>query len=119
MALSQHIGGVSGRSFLTAMALASDICCRLDLGVNEDLLKYGWNMPPIHGSMGAVLGAGKLLDLDEGQLADAVALNLCQATCSGEAANSAGSAVRTVREGFAAQAAVQSALLAGRGAGSV
>ena len=72
-------------------------------------------MPPIHGSMGAVLGAGKLLDLDEGQLADAVALNLCQATCSGEAANSAGSAVRTVREGFAAQAAVQSALLAGRG----
>lgn len=30
MALSQHIGGVSGRSFLTAMALASDICCRLD-----------------------------------------------------------------------------------------
>ena len=112
MALSQHMGGVSGREFLTAMALASDICCRLDLGVNEDLLKYGWNMPPIHGSMGAALGAGKLLGLDEGQLSDAVALNLCQATSSGEAANSGGSAVRTIREGFAAQAAVQSALLA-------
>ena len=112
MALSQHLGGVSGRDFLTAMALASDLCCRLDLGVNEDLLKYGWNMPPIHGSMGAVFGAGKLLGLDGGQLGDALALNLCQATCSGEAANSGGSAVRTVREGFAAQAAVQSALLA-------
>jgi len=112
MALSQQIGGVSGKRFLTAMALASDICCRLDLGVNEDLLKYGWNMPPIHGSMGAVLGAGKLLGLDEGQLSDAVALNLCQATSSGESANSGGSAVRTIREGFAAQAAVQSALLA-------
>lgn len=112
MALSQHTGGVSGKQFLTAMALASDICCRLDLGVNEDLLKYGWNMPPIHGSMGAVLGAGKLLGLDEGQLSDAVALNLCQATSSGESANSGGSAVRTIREGFAAQAAVQSALLA-------
>lgn len=112
MALSQHTGGVSGKEFLTAMALASDICCRLDLGVNEDLLKYGWNMPPIHGSMGAALGAGKLLGLDEGQLSDAVALNLCQATSSGEAANSGGSAVRTIREGFAAQAAVQSALLA-------
>lgn len=112
MALSQHLGGVSGKRFLTAMALASDICCRLDLGVNEDLLKFGWNMPPIHGSMGAVLGAGKLLELDEGQLSDAVALNLCQATSSGEAANSGGSAVRTIREGFAAQAAVQSALLA-------
>ncbi len=112
MALSQHLGGVSGKDFLTAMALASDLCCRLDLGVNEDLLKYGWNMPPIHGSMGAVFGAGKLLGLDGGQFGDALALNLCQATCSGEAANSGGSAVRTVREGFAAQAAVQSALLA-------
>ena len=35
MALSQHLGGVSGRRFLTAMALASDICCRLDLGVRR------------------------------------------------------------------------------------
>ena len=115
MALSQHVGGVSGKTFLTAMALASDITCRLDLGSNEDLLKYGWNMPPIHGSMGAVMGAGKLLGLDEGQVGDAIALNLCQATCSGEAANSKGSAVRTVREGLAAQGAVLSALLARRG----
>ena len=53
MALSQHTGGISGKKFITSMALASDICCRLDLGVNEDLLKYGWNMPPIHGSMGS------------------------------------------------------------------
>ena len=112
MALSQHIGGVSGKKFLTAMALASDICCRLDIGVNEDLLKYGWNMPPVHGSMGAVMGAGKLLGLSGKQISDAIALNMCQATCSGEAANSKGSAVRTVREGFAAEAAVQSALLA-------
>lgn len=115
MALSQHIGGVTGKQFLTAMAIASDLCCRLDMGVNEDLLKYGWNMPPIHGSMGAVMGAGKLLGLNAEQLSDAIALNLCQATCSGEAANSKESAVRTVREGFAAQAAVQSALLAKRG----
>lgn len=115
MALSQHVGGISGKTFLTAMALASDITCRLDLGANEDLLKYGWNMPPIHGSMGAVMGAGKLLGLDEGQISDAIALNLCQATSSGESANSKASSVRTVREGFAAQAAVLSVLLAKRG----
>lgn len=112
MALSQHTGGISGKKFITSMALASDICCRLDLGVNEDLLKYGWNMPPIHGSMGAVMGAGKLLNLSEGRIADSIALNMCQVTSSGEAANSKNSSVRTIREGFAAQAAVQSALLA-------
>ncbi|MBR5730536.1 MAG: MmgE/PrpD family protein [Firmicutes bacterium] len=115
MALSQHIGGVSGRDFITAMAVASDICCRLDLGANEDLLKYGWNMPPICGSLGAVMGAGRLLGLDEERMMDAIALDLNQVTSSGEAANSRGSAMRTVREGFAAQAAVQSALLASIG----
>ena len=32
MALSQQVGGVSGKRFLTAMALASDICWRQDMG---------------------------------------------------------------------------------------
>lgn len=112
MALSQSTGNISGKDFLTASVIASDICCRLDLGADEDLLKYGWNMPPIHGSMGAVMGAGKLLGLTKDQISDAIALNLCQCTCTGEAANSKKSVLRTVREGFAAESAVKSVLLA-------
>ena len=46
---------------------------------------------------------------------DAVALDMSQAVSSGEASNSARSVVRTVRDGFAAQAAVQSLLLSRTG----
>ena len=112
MAISEYVGGISGRQFLTALVVASDICCRLDLSVKEDLLKYGWNMPPVHGSISASMGAGNLLGLTADQIKDAMALNMTQMTSSGEASNSAQSVVRTVRDGFAAQAAVNSALLA-------
>lgn len=114
MALAEKTGGISGKDFLLALVLASDICCRLDLGSNEDLLKYGWNMPPVHGSMGAVFGVGKMLGLDYGQFMDAIALNM-SFTSSGQAAHSKESSMRTIREGFAAQSALQSVLLAQKG----
>jgi 2-methylcitrate dehydratase PrpD len=115
MALAEHEGGVNGKRFLTALVAASDICCRMDLGVLLDLLKYGWNMPPVFGGMGAVMGAGNLLGLSGVQISDALAINMSQTTSPGEAANSAGSMIRSVRDGFAAQAAVMSALLARQG----
>ena len=110
IALAEYDGNKSGKDFLTALVLASDICCRLDFGVSEDVLKYGWNMPPIHGGMSAVIGACNFLGLDEEKILDAIALNMCQVTSSGEAAFSAESVVRSIRDGFAAQASVLSAL---------
>ncbi|MDY2626545.1 MAG: MmgE/PrpD family protein [Coriobacteriales bacterium] len=112
LALAEELGGVSGRQLLTALVLASDVACRLDLGANQDLLKFGFNMPAIHGGMGAVMGAGKLLGLGPDQMCDAISMQMCQAVCSGESARSKGSCMRTLRDGFAAQAAVQSAQLA-------
>jgi 2-methylcitrate dehydratase PrpD len=114
-ALAEHEGHVDGKRFLTALVVASDICCRMDLGVLLDLLKYGWNMPPVFGGMGAVMGAGNLLGLSARQISDALAINMSQTTSPGEAANSAQSLIRSVRDGFAAQAAVLSALLAQQG----
>lgn len=115
LALAEHAGGISGKELLAALAIASDLCCRLDLGPNQDLLKFGWNMPAVHGGVAAALACGKLLGLDAGQLRDALSMALCQVVCSGESARSKGSCMRTLRDGFAAQAAVQSALLARRG----
>ncbi len=106
---------VSGRQLLTALVIASDLTCRLDLSIREDLLKYGWNMPPVHGGMGAVFGGGNLLGLTPGEIEDALALQMSQSVSPGQASLSAGSVVRTVRDGFAAQAAVQSLQLAKRG----
>lgn len=115
IALSQQLGNISGKEFLAAMVVAGDICCRLDLTSNEDLLKHGWYSPPIHGAIAAAVAAGRLLHLNEKQMMDAVSMAACQFTCIAECANSKASAIRTVREGFASQAGVQAALLAKEG----
>ena len=116
IALSEYMGGVSGKDLLTALVLASDISCRLDLGLTHSVLRYGWNMPPIHGAMGAAMAAARLLGLDYGQVLDTVSLTMCMSACSGEVANCSGSVIRTVRDGMAAQAVVNAALLAAQGA---
>jgi 2-methylcitrate dehydratase PrpD len=115
LAIAESIGGVTGKRFLTAMVLGSDLVCRLGLALNENPLESGWYIPPILGAFGATAAAGKLLDLDEERLVDALSLTLCQATCSAELTCSPYSVVRSVRDAFSAQAGVLSALLAQRG----
>lgn len=114
LAVAESLGNVSGKEFITAVALGCDLVCRLGLALDEDLLKYGWYMPPVLGAFGATAAAGKLLHLTAGQMLDAFSLTLCQATCSGEIAHSTHSVVRSIRDAFAAKAGVVSALLAQR-----
>ena len=114
-ALAEEKGGCSGKDFLLASLIASEVGVRLDAGLNEDLLKYGFNMPPVHASMGAVFGCGRLMGLAKEQIKDAIALNMCQNISPGEAGRARFSAVRTIREAFGAHAAVNSTLLAAQG----
>ena len=111
LALAEELGSVSGRDFLTALVVGTDVSCRLAMGPNEDLMKYGWNSPPLMESMGALFGAANLLRLTHDELLDAIAMLMTQFTCSAEAMLSRGSVIRTMREGFAAQAVVRSALM--------
>lgn len=115
LAVAESLGNVSGREFLTAVVLGSDLVCRLSLALKEDLLKYGWYMPPILSALGATVSVAKLLRLSPDQILDALSLTLCQATCSGELTNSPKSVVRSIRDAFPAQAAVLSGLLAKKG----
>jgi 2-methylcitrate dehydratase PrpD len=115
LAVAESIGGVSGRRFLTAMVLGSDLACRLGLALKENPLESGWYIPPILGAFGATAAACKLLGLGADQIVDAFSLTLCQATCSAELTVSPRSVVRSVRDAFSAKAGVLSALLAQRG----
>jgi len=116
-AVAESIGNVSGKEFITALALGSDIVCRLSLARSqeEDYLKSGWYMPPILGAFGATTAACKLLNLGPEQILDAFSLTLCQATCSAELINSPNSIIRAIRDAFSAKAGVLSALLAQEG----
>ena len=53
LAVAESIGNVNGKEFIAALALGSDIVCRLGLAKKEDPIKYGWYMPPILGAFGA------------------------------------------------------------------
>ena len=58
------------------------------------------------------MGGGQLLGMTKDQILDALALAISQTTASANAFMSKASTIRTVRDGFAAQAALQSVLLA-------
>jgi 2-methylcitrate dehydratase PrpD len=115
LAVAESIGNVSGKEFLAAIILGSDLVCRLGLALNVNPLEYGWYIPPIAGAFGATAAACKLLRLTAEQILDAFSLTLCQATCSAELVHSPRSVVRSIRDAFAAKAGVLSALLARQG----
>ncbi len=115
LAIAESIGNVSGKEFIAAIALGSDLVCRLGLALNEDLLQYGWYMPPIFGAFGATAAVCRLLHLSATRIVDAFSLTLCQATCSAELVHSKHSVVRSIRDAFSAKAGVVSALLAQQG----
>lgn len=115
LAVAESLGRVRGEELITAMALGSDLVCRLGLALSVNLLDYGWYAPPILGAFGAAVAAGKLLGLTAAQMLDALSLTLCQATCSAELTHSPRSLIRSVRDAFPAQAGVVSALLAQAG----
>ena len=115
LALAQARGNVSGRDLLTALALGSDLVCRLGLALQDDPIERGWYVPPILGAFGATAAAGRLLQLSAEELVDAFSLTLCQATCSAELTHSPDSVVRAIRDAFAAQTGVLSAQLAAKG----
>ena len=116
LALSEKLGGVSGKDFLTAMCVGSEVACRLArAAVSSRFAKYGFYMPPVFTSFGATAAACKLLGLSEEQIISAWSLNLSQYTCSSELQKNKETPIRSIREAFGAKAAMSSALLAQKG----
>ncbi|MXO71984.1 MmgE/PrpD family protein [Alteraurantiacibacter buctensis] len=115
IALAHAEGPVDGIRYLTALALGGDLSCRLGLALRQEMEQGGWYPPPILAGLGAAVGAAKLLGLDATATRDALSLMLCQSVMPGEIKHSQGTVIRAVREGFPAQGAVISALLAREG----
>jgi len=115
LAIAESLGNVSGKDFIAALTLGSDLVARLGLAVKENPVEYGWYMPPILQAFGATTVSSKLLKLDVEQIRNALSLTLCQATCSAELIYSSHSMIRAIRDAFSAKAGLLSALLAQKG----
>jgi len=115
LAVAEALGGVSGKRLIAAVAIGSELVCRMGLSIRDNMLEYGWYMPPILNAFGATAAAGRLLGLTARQMLDAFSLTMCQAVCSAEITNSPKSEIRSIRDAFAAKAGVLSAMLAKEG----
>jgi 2-methylcitrate dehydratase PrpD len=117
LAVAEYVGNISGKEFISALALGCDVTCRLSMAREQDCdpLDAGWYMPPILGAFGAASASSKLLGLGPEEVVDAFSLTLCQATCSAQLIHSAHSVVRAIRDAFSAKSGVFSALLAKNG----
>jgi 2-methylcitrate dehydratase PrpD len=100
---------VSGRDFITAMAVGVDIECRIGNAVYPDHYDRGWHITGTAGVFGAAAAVGKLMGLDEQQMVWALGLAATQPVGLREMF---GTMTKSFHPGRAAQSGLLAAILA-------
>lgn len=103
---------VSGADFVHAFALGIEVACRIGNAVCPAHYNIGWHSTSTAGVFGAAVAAGKLLKLDETQMAWALGLAGTQSCGLRENLNTMGKFLHT---GNAARGGMTAAFLAQRG----
>ncbi len=116
LALSEYVGGVDGREFITAIALGTDFICRLGLATRpgESIHKYGWHLTTLFGYITAAAVAGRLLGLDEVGISNAIGIAYHQCSGNGQCVRD-GALTKRMGPGMAVRGGIASALMAKRG----
>ncbi len=130
MAIAESRGGVSGKEFITAVALGVDMICRLALAAwpgydpaspetrniafQSERVKQGWHLTTLMGHLACAGVVGKLVGLDEEQMVNAFGIAYLQ--CGGNLqGRDDGAQTKRLGPGFATRAGLVSALMAERG----
>jgi len=111
LAAAELAGGVSGADFLTAVVVGNELAIRLNLGEAE---YDGFDPTGVCVPFGSAAAAAKILGLSEEETWDALALAFCRCGGSFQANVDGALAVRMI-QGWASEAGVTCARLAGRG----
>lgn len=112
LATAQRIGRVSGREYITAVAVGVDVTCRLGRAAQAGVMN--WTRPSTLGVFGAAAAAARLLGLDSARTLDALGIAYSQVAGTSQAMIDR-AMVKRVHPGFAARAGVTAALFAQRG----
>ncbi|PCI34222.1 MAG: hypothetical protein COB54_00030 [Alphaproteobacteria bacterium] len=112
LAISEARGGISGRDFLTAIAVAQDLIIRLGMAVRVDAMVSGrYNLFKIFAPAAAV---SRALNLDVEQTHNALGIAYSYACGEGQSAPE-GATSLPLQQGTVAQSALVAALLAEKG----
>lgn len=113
-AAAQRRGGLSGKEFLSAVAIGVDVACRLALATEIGPGETGWLLTPLCGTFGAAAGAARALGLDAGTTLNALGLAYAQAAGNGQATID-GALAKRLQAGLAAKAGTLAAIMASIG----
>ncbi len=115
-AAAERMGKVSGKEFITALALGADFVSRLSLASKPggSIIATGWHPTTLFGFLSSAAIAGRIFGLDEDKMINALGLAYHQ--CGGAGSGVAdGALAKRMGPGLAAKAGVTSALMAERG----
>lgn len=111
-AIGEKLGGVSGKNFVTALVVGTDLVARLYSSWNVH--SYGWDPGVVCTIFGTTAVAGKLIGLSHDQMVNAFGIAVNQAAGTWQS-NYDGSLMVRLNTGLAARGGIFSALLAQRG----
>jgi 2-methylcitrate dehydratase PrpD len=114
LAAAEEKGSVSGRDVMLAVALGSDITCRVSRAI-VGTHGHPWYRAPVVGMFGATAASAKILGANEDQVLQAFGLALPQIGGTYASLLHHGSSVRSIRDGLAYKNGLLSAELAMRG----
>ena len=118
MAISEKIGGITGKDFLCALVLGIDLSCRLGLAVGNapDFSKreIQWIRTAVCGIFGATAAACKVLKMEKEHVINALGITLSQIGGTRQAITDS-ALTKRMQPAFMTRAAIISALLAKRG----
>jgi 2-methylcitrate dehydratase PrpD len=110
-AMAERQGGITGKEFITAVALGHDLECRIAAAAGRGM--GSWYM--ISNFFGAAATAGKILGLNDKKMGDTLAFAFHQ-MCGASSGGSAGlGSLKGVSNGLCCKAGIVSALFADKG----
>lgn len=114
LAIAERIGGVSGKDFITAIALGNDLDVRLAACPKGDQSDLVFTPMASFGVLAAAAASGKLLGLSEAEMLNALGLAFHRVAGAGGVGDP-DSDLRAIRDGFTNKEGALSALMASRG----
>jgi 2-methylcitrate dehydratase PrpD len=114
LAAAEMAGGVSGKDFITAVAVGLETICRLGVATRIGVIESGFIYTSLFGYFGATVAAGRVLGLSQTQMVDAIGIAYSQAAGTHQVTRD-GALTKRMQPGFAAKAALVSVQLAQSG----
>ncbi len=116
LAVAELVGHLSGKDLITAVAIGTDMMCRLGLSSTpgKSPIEVGWHQTTLFGFMGAAAVAGKTLGLSEEQIVDAMGIAYHQSGGNGQCVKD-GALAKRLGPGFSVKGGITAALLAQKG----